>query len=69
MCRTHCARTTTAAGNANELRPELTRQKAWDVRAALNNTSDKTYYASATGAAQIQFGNPRSLVVTGTYSF
>ncbi|NWB41590.1 TonB-dependent siderophore receptor [Pseudomonas sp. E6002] len=45
------------------------RQKEWDVRAALNNISDKTYYASATSAAQIQFGDPRSLVVTGTYSF
>ena len=45
------------------------RQKEWDARAALNNISDKTYYASATSAAQIQFGDPRSLVVTGTYSF
>ncbi|UVH49153.1 TonB-dependent siderophore receptor [Pseudomonas sp. CBSPBW29] len=45
------------------------RQKEWDVRAALNNISDKTYYASATSAAQIQLGDPRSLVVTGTYSF
>ncbi|MFB4391642.1 MULTISPECIES: TonB-dependent receptor [unclassified Pseudomonas] len=41
----------------------------WDVRAALNNIADKTYYTSATSAAQIQFGDPRSLVVTGTYSF
>nr|WP_314874741.1 TonB-dependent siderophore receptor [uncultured Pseudomonas sp.] len=41
----------------------------WDVRAALNNLTDKTYYASATSAAQIQFGDPRSLVVTGTYNF
>ncbi|OCT22442.1 TonB-dependent receptor [Pseudomonas putida] len=41
----------------------------WDVRAALNNITDKTYYSSATSAAQIQFGDPRSLVVTGTYSF
>ena len=45
------------------------RHKEWDVRAALNNISDKRYYASATGAAQIQPGDPRSLVVTGTYSF
>ncbi|MFC6301194.1 TonB-dependent siderophore receptor [Pseudomonas sp. CCM 7893] len=45
------------------------RQKEWDVRAALTNISDKTYYASATSAAQIQVGEPRSLVVTGTYSF
>ncbi|OYQ17232.1 hypothetical protein B7L09_15865 [Pseudomonas mandelii] len=45
------------------------RQKDWDLRAALNNISDKTYYSSATSAAQIQPGEPRSLVVTGTYSF
>ncbi|OYU07461.1 MAG: TonB-dependent siderophore receptor [Pseudomonas sp. PGPPP1] len=45
------------------------RQKEWDVRAALNNIADKTYYASATSVAQIQPGEPRSLVVTGTYSF
>ncbi|PZW99348.1 hypothetical protein DFS28_103418 [Pseudomonas sp. 478] len=38
-----------------------------DLRAALNNISDKTYYSSATSAAQIQPGEPRSLVVTGTY--
>ena len=45
------------------------RQKEWDVRAALNNIADKNYYASATSVAQIQPGEPRSLVVTGTYSF
>ncbi|VVN76777.1 Catecholate siderophore receptor Fiu [Pseudomonas fluorescens] len=45
------------------------RQKDWDLRAALNNISDKTYYSSSTSAAQIQPGEPRSLVVTGTYSF
>jgi iron complex outermembrane receptor protein len=45
------------------------RQKTWDVTAALNNIADKTYYASATSVAQIQPGDPRSLVVTGTYSF
>lgn len=45
------------------------RQKDWDLRAALNNIADKTYYASATSVAQIQPGDPRSLVVTGTYSF
>ncbi|MBF6028294.1 TonB-dependent siderophore receptor [Pseudomonas sp. P115] len=45
------------------------RQKEWDVRAALNNIADKTYYASATSVAQIQPGEPRSVVVTGTYSF
>jgi len=45
------------------------RHKEWDVKAALNNISDKTYYASATSANQIQFGDPRSLVVTGTYNF
>ena len=41
----------------------------WDVRAALSNITDKTYYSSATSAAQIQPGDPRSLVVTGSYSF
>ncbi|MBS9759365.1 TonB-dependent receptor [Pseudomonas mosselii] len=41
----------------------------WEVRAALSNITDKTYYSSATSAAQIQVGDPRSLVVTGTYSF
>lgn len=41
----------------------------WDVRAALSNITDKTYYSSATSAAQIQVGDPRSLVLTGTYSF
>lgn len=45
------------------------RTRDWDVRAALNNIADKTYYASATSAAQIQVGDPRSLVVTGTYNF
>mgnify|MGYP003582568242 FL=1 len=45
------------------------RTQDWDVRAALSNITDKTYYASATSVAQIQFGDPRSLVVTGTYSF
>ncbi|WP_434518215.1 TonB-dependent receptor [Pseudomonas sp. NFX1] len=41
----------------------------WDVRAALNNIADKTYYSSATSAAQIQPGDPRSLVETSTYRF
>ncbi|CAM3293238.1 hypothetical protein GCM10011247_24810 [Pseudomonas plecoglossicida] len=45
------------------------RTRDWDVRAALSNIADKTYYSSATSAAQIQPGDPRSLVVTGTYSF
>ncbi|MFG0631101.1 TonB-dependent receptor [Pseudomonas sp. xss_2] len=45
------------------------RTRDWDVRAALNNIADKTYYASATSAAQIQVGDPRNLVVTGTYNF
>ena len=45
------------------------RHKEWDVRAALNNITDKTYYESATSVAQIQPGEPRNLVVTGTYSF
>lgn len=45
------------------------RTRDWDVRAALSNITDKTYYSSATSAAQIQIGDPRSLVVTGTYSF
>ncbi|MDD0976771.1 TonB-dependent receptor [Pseudomonas fontis] len=45
------------------------RTKDWDLRAALSNITDKTYYSSATSTSQIQFGDPRSLVVTGTYSF
>ncbi len=45
------------------------RTRDWDLRAALNNISDRTYYTSATSAFQIQPGAPRSLVVTGTYSF
>lgn len=45
------------------------RTQEWDVRAALSNIADRTYYSSATSAAQIQVGDPRSLVVTGTYSF
>jgi iron complex outermembrane receptor protein len=45
------------------------RQKDWDLRAALNNITDKGYYESATSQFQIQPGAPRSLVVTGTYSF
>nr|WP_235593724.1 TonB-dependent receptor [Pseudomonas putida] len=45
------------------------RTQDWDVRAALSNIADKTYYSSATSAGQIQFGDPRSLVVTGTYNF
>ena len=45
------------------------RQKDWDLRAALNNIADKEYYESATSQFQIQPGAPRSLVVTGTYSF
>ncbi|MFA7893613.1 TonB-dependent receptor [Pseudomonas putida] len=45
------------------------RTQDWDVRAALSNIADRTYYSSATSAAQIQVGDPRSLVVTGTYSF
>jgi iron complex outermembrane receptor protein len=45
------------------------RLKDWDLRAALNNISDKNYVSSATSAAQLPPGEPRSLVVTGTYSF
>ena len=45
------------------------RQKDWDLSAALDNISDKTYYASATGAFQIQPGAPRNLVVSATYRF
>ncbi|AZC15751.1 TonB-dependent siderophore receptor [Pseudomonas sp. CMR5c] len=45
------------------------RHKDWDVRAALNNIANRDYYSSATSASQIQPGDPRSLVVTGTYSF
>ncbi|KAF0862352.1 TonB-dependent siderophore receptor [Pseudomonas sp. LD120] len=45
------------------------RHKDWDVRAALNNITDREYYSSATSAFQIQPGDPRSLVVTGQYRF
>ncbi|GGK23270.1 iron complex outermembrane recepter protein [Pseudomonas koreensis] len=45
------------------------RFKDWDLRAALNNITDREYYASATSQNQIQPGAPRSVVMTGTYSF
>lgn len=45
------------------------RFKDWDLRAALNNITDREYYASATSQSQIQPGAPRSVVMTGTYSF
>ncbi|UUD63865.1 TonB-dependent siderophore receptor [Pseudomonas seleniipraecipitans] len=45
------------------------RQKEWDLRAALNNLTDRTYYNSATSAGQVRLGEPRNVVVTGTYSF
>ncbi|MBC8997519.1 MULTISPECIES: TonB-dependent siderophore receptor [unclassified Pseudomonas] len=45
------------------------RFKDWDLRAALNNISDREYYESATSQYQIQPGAPRSVVMTGTYSF
>lgn len=45
------------------------RFKDWDLRAALNNITDRDYYASATSQYQIQPGAPRSVVMTGTYSF
>ncbi len=45
------------------------RHKDWDVRAALSNIANRDYYSSATSASQIQPGDPRSLVMTGTYSF
>jgi len=45
------------------------RHKDWDVSAALNNITDREYYASATSAAQIMPGAPRSVVMTGSYSF
>jgi iron complex outermembrane receptor protein len=45
------------------------RMKDWDLRGALNNITDREYYSSATSAAQIQPGAPRSVVMTGTYSF
>ena len=45
------------------------RFKDWDLRAALNNITDREYYASATSQYQIQPGTPRSVVMTGTYSF
>ena len=45
------------------------REKDWDVSGALTNITDRYYYASATSASQIMPGEPRSLVVTGKYSF
>jgi iron complex outermembrane receptor protein len=45
------------------------RFKDWDLRTALNNITDRKYYASATSQYQIQPGAPRSVVMTGTYSF
>ena len=45
------------------------RHKDWDVRAALNNITDRTYYSSATSAGQIRLGEPRNLVVSASYSF
>jgi len=45
------------------------RFKDWDLRAALNNITDREYYASATSQYQIQPCAPRSVVMTGTYSF
>ncbi|WP_180698714.1 TonB-dependent receptor [Pseudomonas crudilactis] len=45
------------------------RFKDWDLRGALNNITDREYYASATSQYQIQPGAPRSVVMTGTYSF
>lgn len=45
------------------------RFKDWDLRTALNNITDREYYASATSQYQIQPGAPRSVVMTGTYSF
>ncbi|MGP6417544.1 TonB-dependent receptor [Pseudomonas putida] len=45
------------------------RFKDWDLRAALNNITDREYYASATSQYQIQPGAPRNVVMTGTYSF
>lgn len=45
------------------------RHKDWDIRAALNNITDRTYYSSATSAGQIRLGEPRNLVVSASYSF
>ena len=45
------------------------RETDWDVRGALTNLTDRAYYESATSAAQIMPGEPRSLVMTGTYKF
>lgn len=45
------------------------REKDWDVSGALTNLTDHYYYESATSAAQIMPGEPRSLVMTGTYKF
>ena len=45
------------------------REKEWEVSGALTNLTDRDYYASATSGSQIMPGEPRSLVVTGKYSF
>lgn len=45
------------------------REKDWEVSGALTNLTDRDYYASATSGSQIMPGEPRSLVVTGKYSF
>ena len=45
------------------------REKDWDVSGALTNLTDRYYYESATSAAQIMPGEPRSRVMTGTYKF
>ncbi|MCY1271381.1 Catecholate siderophore receptor Fiu [compost metagenome] len=41
----------------------------WDLKAALTNIADKTYYATATSAVQIMPGDPRTLMTTLAYRF
>ncbi|WP_165665423.1 TonB-dependent receptor [Metapseudomonas otitidis] len=45
------------------------RVEHWDLRAALTNLTDKTYYSTATSAAQIMPGDPRTLMTTLAYRF
>ncbi|ETH17243.1 IS481 family transposase [Bordetella pertussis] len=45
------------------------RTGAWDWRLAVRNLADKTYFASATSAGQIRYGEPRVALATLQYVF
>lgn len=45
------------------------RLEQWDLKAALTNIADKTYYATATSAVQIMPGDPRTLMTSASYRF